>query len=280
MSSKESGCAGLLLIAGVIYLLHDCSGDKNDTPPPRGPEALYLKACEGDKNALTQLIAAKGKEAGKYQEKFGDHIQWSNPEQAEVCWQLAQRNGVEDSGPEWPYLYYIVKHWKLSVGAIVGLIIMLIALSRSRVRKPEKKARKTPYPFEPHSVLILDTNIWMSDTLNNWFSSLPELARRYKWKLHLESIVLGELKGLSKNETKGTSARNAMKRIESLQESMGSDVQVEDNARHGKDTIADTVLLHKAKRTSHAILITDDRELRILARSQGIQTATSRDLKS
>lgn len=294
MGSKESGCGGLILIIGVIYLLGDCSGEKeSDTPAPQGPQALYLKAKEGDTKALTRLIAAKGKEAGVYQEKMGDDLQWSNWERAEVCWAAAAANGVQDSGPEWAYLYYAVKYWELSIGTISALLIFFL-YCLFRKKSPGKqapphrrKAEPAPRPQEPTiapeaipmprsvpngCVLFIDTNIWMDEKLTEWFRNLPAQAKRHNWTLHIEKIVLGELKGLSNNENKerAGNARMGMSRMENLLELQGRRVRFEDNAIRGKDTIADSVLLRVAAKTPHAIIITNDRELRILAKSQGI----------
>ena len=61
-----------------------------------------------------------------------------------------------------------------------------------------------------------------------------------------------------------------MSRMENLLELQGRRVRFEDNAIRDKDTIADSVLLRVAAKTPHAIIITNDRELRILAKSQGI----------
>lgn len=293
MGSKESGCGGLILIIGVIYLLSDCSGDKkSDTIDPNGPQALYLKASEGDVMSLTRLIAAKGKEAGVYQEKMGDDLQWSNWKRAEVCWEAAAANGVQDGGPEWAYLYYAVKYWELSVGTISALLLFfLYCLFRkkspgkpapTRRRKAEPAPRPQESPITPEAVpmpqtvpngcvLLIDTNIWMDEKLTEWFRNLPSLAKRHNWTLHIEKIVLGELKGLSNNENKerAGNARMGMSRMETLQELQGRRVRLEDNAIRGKDANADSVLLRVAAKTPHAIIITNDRELRILAKSQG-----------
>jgi rRNA-processing protein FCF1 len=45
---------------------------------------------------------------------------------------------------------------------------------------------------------------------------------------------------------------------------------LEDNAIRGKDTHADPVLIRMAADIPNSLLITNDRELRILAKSQGI----------
>ena len=302
MSSKESGCAGLILIIGVVYLLGDCSGSKNDVPKdPNSPESLYLKASEGDGMSLTRLIAAKGKEAGIYQEKMGDDLQWSNWKRAEICWEAAAANGVKDGGPEWAYLYYAVKYWELSIGTLSALFIFFLYLlfrkksPRKQTQPSRKQAEPAPAPKEPRitpepapmpnkvpngSVLLIDTNIWMDEKLTEWFRNLPAQAKRHNWTLHIEKIVLGELKGLSNNENKerAGNARMGMSRMETLLEQQGKRVRFEDNAIRGKDTIADSVLLRVAAEIPHSIIVTNDRELRILAKSQGIAAISSAKL--
>ena len=113
---------------------------------------------------------------------------------------------------------------------------------------------------------------FLDEKLTEWFRNLPAQAKRHNWTLHIEKIVLGELKGLSNNENKerAGNARMGMSRMENLLELQGRRVRFEDNAIRGKDTIADSVLLRVAAKTPHAIIITNDRELRILAKSQGI----------
>lgn len=289
MSSKASGYAGLILIIGAVYLFTDCSGDDTKAAlPPHSPQSLYRKAKEGDSAAFTRLINAKGKEAGTYQEKLGDDLQWSKPEQAEKCWAAATANGVQDSGPEWAYLYYTVKYWELSVGILTTLLLLcLYLLFRKKTPRaqaqPRPQSRRTPQPQPqqqaplPKSipggrVLIIDTNIWMDERLHDWFRNMPTLAKRHNWTLHIEKIVLGELKGLSNNENKerAGNARMGMSRMEKLLEVLGKRVRLEDNAIRGKDTHADPVLIRMAADIPNSLLITNDRELRILAKSQGI----------
>ena len=307
MSRKSFGCVGLLLIAGAVYLLSYWPTDKpRELSRPVGAHALYLQADKGDRGALTRLIAAKGKEAGEYQEKMGDSLQWKDCDTAEKCWQAAEANGVQDGGPEWAYLYYLVKYWKLSVSLMAALLIFCCYLlfrkksprsqqqprqrrQREQAPPPARQAKPQPQPQQQAplpksipdgSVLLIDTNIWMDERLQDWFRNLPSLAKRHHWTLHIERIVLGELKGLSNNENKerAGNARMGMSRMESILELPGNRVQLEDNAVRGKDANADPVLIRMASAIPRAVIITNDRELRILAKSQGIAAISSAKL--
>ena len=158
--------------------------------------------------------------------------------------------------------------------AIIGVLAAVLFIGCwlwGKLRKRAKGRGKGGAVSIPKgSVLIIDTNVWMNPTLTKWFTQLSKRAKTNKWTIHLESIVLGELKGLTKNPDKAKDAHAGMKRIEELQISIPSNFRMEDHANRKTDYLADKVLLRYAKSKKKSILVTDDRELRILAREKGI----------
>ena len=69
-----------------------------------------------------------------------------------------------------------------------------------------------------------------------------------------------------------------MRGIEKLQQLLNNRLIIQDSAIRGEDTIADTVLLRVAAAHSNMILITDDTELRILARGKKVKVVGSANL--
>ncbi|MBR5887173.1 MAG: hypothetical protein IKZ07_03095 [Akkermansia sp.] len=252
----------LNLVAAVLIslLLLGC-GSEPHTPL----REIYEAATAGDTTAQHRLYNSTGIEAGKFQEMLADDIAYSSPYEAEKWWARAKQNGVQNGGPNFYLLFWLRKYWYLVVAIAIGLIIL-------KLKCGSKK--------EPASgnVLIIDTNVWMDDRLRPWFGRLEKQAKKNGWVILLESIVLGELKGLSKNEEKRKIAQLGMSRIERLQNELGKQFRMENNAT-AQDTIADTVLLKTAARISDSMLITNDKELRILARSKGINAFGSAECK-
>ena len=178
-----------------------------------------------------------------------------------------QQNGVQNGGPNVYALFWLRKYWYLASALALALLFLILKLKPKRGRKKKVSGGK---------VLIIDTNVWMDDQLRPWFGNLEKKLKKNGWVILLESIVLGELKGLSKNEEKRKLAQLGMSRIERLQNELGKQFRMEDNST-AKDTIADTVLMRTAARLNGSMLITNDKELRILARSKGIIALRSGD---
>ena len=232
---------------------------------------LYLDAIDGDTSAQRELYNCSGKDAGRYQEQMGDYLAYKDPSEAEKWWKRARANGVTNGGPNFYLLFILRKYWYL---VFIPLIIYIIYKVSSD--------NESDYPFNDkpesniplNSILLIDTNVWMAENLDSWFDELEQNAKENGWCVQLESIVLGELKGLSKNEVKRNLAQLGMVRIERIQASLGNNFQLVNNAT-SKDTIADTVLIKTAKRQKDSILITNDRELRILAKDKGVNARRS-----
>lgn len=144
-------------------------------------------------------------------------------------------------------------------------------------KQAPRPVKKTPPPSS-HSILLPDTNILMNETALATLLRMARSAPKQDWSIHIESIVVGELKGLSKNPDKSESARRGMRGIEKLQMLLGDRLMIQDSAIRGKDTIADTVLLRVATTHPGMILITDDTELRILARGKKVRVVGSANL--
>lgn len=344
-----------LILAGALLLLNSCDRQEEPPAPQRlAPIELYRIAIEGKRadreKARLELLARNGAEAGEYQERLGDALQWSDPELADLCWSAANRNGVQNSGPERPLLYWLYRNWEITLGVLGGLGLLIWLKSRKKRkhqparrhpapayrrpeprpsqpepiapqpepgdRKPETKSRKAetkpakpataparrapaprsrqpePRPARPEEkekktrkvnlpddcVLFIDTNIWMDEDMGPLFGLVQHIAEKANWSVHLEQMVLGELKGLSNNPAKQAAARLGMRRMEQLQEKLGTDRAYLCDNSTPEDDIADTLLLREAERTENAVLITRDRELRILARSKSINAPDPRDL--
>lgn len=253
----------LSLLATFVLSLLLLSCD-NNKPQLSELERLYLDAKAGDSSARESLYSSNGAEAGYYQEMLGDDLTYTDPAEAERWWARAKVNGVPDSGPNSPILFRLRKYW-LWITILVTIIFL-----RLRFGKRGKTAAGT--------IILIDTNVWMDDKLRPWFGKLERQAKNKGWVILLENIVLGELKGLSKNEAKRQLAQLGMSRIERLQNELGGQFRIENNAT-AKDTIADTVLLRTAADNKGSILITNDRELRILARNHGIRALRSSECR-
>mgnify|MGYP003287242703 CR=1 FL=1 len=248
----------IIALALVSFLLLSCNSEPS-TPLSK----LYDAAASGDATARHQLLTCIGPEAGKYQEMLADDIAFSDPDAAEQWWARAKQNGVKDGGPNIYALFWMRKYWYLVLAIFIGLLILKFKYGR---KKSSTRG----------NVLLIDTNVWMDDQLRPWFGRLEKHAKKNGWIILLESIGLGELKGLSKNEEKRKLAQLGMSRIERLQNELGKQFRMEDNSS-AKDSIADTVLLKTAARLKGSMLITNDKELRILARSKGINALRSGD---
>ncbi len=246
----------ILVLALVSLVLLSCSSE------PQTPlREIYEAAKAGNATAQQKLYNSTGFEAGKYQEMLADDIAYTTPYEAEKWWARAKQNGVQNGGPNFYLLFWLRKYWYLVIAAAIGLVIL-------KFKYGSKKE------LTSGNVLIIDTNVWMDDRLRPWFGRLEKQAKKNGWIILLESIVLGELKGLSKNDEKRKIAQLGMSRIERLQNELGKQFRMENNATD-QDTIADSVLLRTAARLSGSMLITNDRELRILARSKGINALRS-----
>lgn len=248
----------LVTLALVSLFLLSC-GNEPSTPLRQ----LYEAAASGDATARHQLFTCIGTEAGMYQEMLADDIAFSDPDAAEQWWARAKQNGVQNGGPNIYPLFWMRKYWYLVLAIFIGLLILKFKYGR---KKSSTRG----------NVLLIDTNVWMDDQLRPWFGNLEKKLKKNGWVILLESIVLGELKGLSKNEEKRKLAQLGMSRIERLQNELGKQFRMEDNST-AKDTIADTVLMRTAARLKGSMLITNDKELRILARSKGINALRSGD---
>lgn len=242
----------LITIALCSLLLLSCSGESRSTI-----QELYEAARDGNSNARRQLYDCTGEAAGEYQELYADDICYSDPDEAEKWWKRAKQNGVRGGGPNFYLLFWLRKNWFIVLCIIIGLIIY----------KATNSKKEPP-------ILLIDTNVWMDDGLQHWFKRLERYISENDGIIQLESIVLGELKGLSKNEEKRKIAQLGMSRIEHLQMKLGSQFLMVDNSTRS-DSIADTVLLRTAAELRNSILITNDRELRILARDKGINALKS-----
>ncbi len=177
------------------------------------------------------------------------------------------------------------------VGIILPACILLVAFylwikhhTHRRHQNSSRKKSTSPLPsgkdcIPKGSFLIIDTNVWMNSSLSSWFTKLRKKATACKWTIHVESIVLGELKGLTKNTDKARDAHTGMKRIEELQMTLSANFRMEDHANRKSDHSADEVLVRYAKNHKKSILITDDRELRIMAREQGVTTMRPADCR-
>lgn len=252
----------LITLALVSLFLLSCNSEPS-TPLSK----LYDAAASGDATARHQLFTCIGTEAGMFQEMLADDMAYSDPDAAEQWWARAKQNGVQNGGPNIYALFWLRKYWYLASALALALLILILKLKPKRGRKKKVSGGK---------VLIIDTNVWMDDQLRPWFGNLEKRLKKNGWVILLESIVLGELKGLSKNEEKRKLAQLGMSRIERLQNELGKQFRMEDNST-AKDTIADTVLMRTAARLKGSMLITNDKELRILARSKGINALRSGD---
>lgn len=169
----------------------------------------------------------------------------------------------------------IYRH-RFALFGIVSALLFAFCVLWLKLRKRHKHSKRSKAVTIPKgSIIIIDTNIWMNPTLARWFTQLCKRVKEHKWTIHLESIVLGELKGLTKNSDKAKDAHTGLKRVESLQMSLSTNFRIEDHANRKTDSSADRVLLRYAKSKKKSIIITDDRELRILAREQGISAMRS-----
>ncbi len=181
-------------------------------------------------------------------------------------------------------------HYGPWIGAGILALLMLLFIKRISRKRSSKKARhprrqnspkpqKTaPHTAGSHSILLPDTNILMNEAALATLLRMARSAPKQNWSIHIESIVVGELKGLSKNPDKSEAARRGMRGIEKLQLLLGDRLIIQDSAQRGVDTIADTVLLRVAAAHRNMILITDDTELRVLARGKKVKVAGSANL--
>lgn len=181
-------------------------------------------------------------------------------------------------------------HYGVWLGA--GLLALLILLCAKRFHKKRKgkkphtpRKQNSPQPQKTaaatagsHSILLPDTNILMNEAALATLLRMARSAPKQNWSIHIESIVVGELKGLSKNPDKAEAARRGMRGVEKLQMLLGDRLVIQDSAQRGQDTIADTVLLRVAAAHRNMILLTDDTELRILARGKKVKVAGSANL--
>ena len=186
------------------------------------------------------------------------------------------------------YLNFLHRYGVWLGGGVLCLLALILLKSRKTGKRhkkasaprPAKTAAKpaaTPPPGT-HSILLPDTNILMNETALATLIRMARTAPKQNWSIHIESIVVGELKGLSKNPDKSESARRGMRGIEKLQQLLGNRLIIQDSAIRGEDTIADTVLLRVAATHRNMILITDDTELRILARGKKVKVVGSSNL--
>ncbi|MBR2127015.1 MAG: hypothetical protein IJ943_09825 [Akkermansia sp.] len=250
-----------LLTALVLSLFLLSCGEKEST----SLERLYEAAANGNIEAQNQLFNYTGATAGHYQEMLADDMAYSDPAEAERWWKRAAQNGVTDGGPNIYILFWLRKYW-------LGVTLAIIAFFILRLRYGKRS------DMSGGTVILIDTNVWMDDKLRPWFGHLERQVKKKGWIILLENIVLGELKGLSKNDAKRQIAQLGMSRIERLQNELGRQFRLENNGT-AMDTIADTVLLRTAARHKGSILITNDRELRILARQQGIRALRSSECR-
>lgn len=186
---------------------------------------------------------------------------------------------------------YLRKHRATIIAGMVTFILLLCAIYFKGLKKGKhektgrgkrKAVSKTPKngSIPKGSILVIDTNVWMNSSLTSWFTQLSKKAKSSKYIIHVENIVLGELKGLTKNAEKAKDAHTGMKRIEDLQITLSSaNFRMEDHANRKSDHFADPVLVRYAKSKKDSIIITDDRELRILAREQGISALRPADCR-
>lgn len=270
-----------ILAATALLFLVNCGGDSPPPPPAElTPQELYEIATTGNKQekekAEQELLSRTGTDAGLYQEKLADDLQWKDSDQAEVLWAAAKKNGVQDGGPEYPVFYWMYRHWILTL-VCVAILIFAIYIASACAGAPQKKPTRKR-TFAKNSILIIDTNIWMDEAMSPLIHMLRNQAAEADWKIHVEQIVVGELKGLSNNPEKQQAARMGMRRIEGLQEALGSHRVFITNNAGPKDKIADSVLLRVAANTHKAVLITNDRELRILAINQSVKAPNPRKL--
>ena len=171
---------------------------------------------------------------------------------------------------------------------LIALLVLIIVKSRKNSKRTKHAPRhgkkqalrpaNTATQPGTRSILLPDTNILMNETALATLLRMARSAAKQDWSIHIESIVVGELKGLSKNPDKSESARRGMRGIEKLQMLLGDRLMIQDSASRGKDTIADTVLLRVATTHPGMILITDDTELRILARGKKVRVVGSANL--
>ncbi len=186
------------------------------------------------------------------------------------------------------YLDFLQRYGTWLGGGLLALLVLIFVKckkSGKRVKQAprhEKKqaARPAKTVSQPgtQNILLPDTNILMNETALATLLRMARTAPKQDWCIHIESIVVGELKGLSKNPDKSESARRGMRGIEKLQMLLGDRLMIQDSAIRGKDTIADTVLLRVATTHPGMILITDDTELRILARGKKVKVVGSANL--
>ena len=173
----------------------------------------------------------------------------------------------------------LYRHRFTIIGILASVLFIVCTLWLKLRKRPNFHEKGGAIHIPKGSILIIDTNVWMNPSLSKWFTQLGKKAKGYKWTIHLESIVLGELKGLTKNPDKAKDAHAGMKRIEGLQIGVPANFRIEDHANRKTDHLADKVLLRYAKSKKKSILVTDDRELRILAREQGITAMRSSECK-
>ncbi len=265
----------ILALFGLPLLLCQCTEKEETGQKPPTPQELYTAAAKGDNEAFAALLRCNGSTAGQLQEKLGDTLAYRNTDKAEECWAAAKANGIKNGGPDEPVYYFFRRHW-FAAGALPLLLLIAFVKLRFFPKKKQpfsQKGAATPLP--DGSILLIDTNVWMDATLNSWFANLAKKHKRRQWCIHLESIVLGELKGLSKNQDKAQAAHLGMKRVEQLQNTFGKAFRLEDHASRKTDLTADSVLLRIAAKHNKYILITNDRELRILAKDKGIRALRS-----
>ena len=184
------------------------------------------------------------------------------------------------------YLHFLHRY---GIGLGVGILCLLVftLLKRRKNGTPHHKSpaprtakpsAATPPAASTHSILLPDTNILMNESALATLIRMARSAPKQNWSIHIESIVVGELKGLSKNPDKSEAARRGMRGIEKLQQLLNNRLIIQDSAIRGEDTIADTVLLRVAAAHRNMILITDDTELRILARGKKVKVVGSANL--
>jgi len=260
----------VLVLFGLPLLLCQCTEREDAAQKPPTLQELYSAAANGDNAAFTALLRCNGSTAGQLQEKLGDTLAYRNTDKAEECWAAAKANGIKNGGPDEPVYYFFRRHW-FTAGVLPLLLLIAYVKLRFFPKKKQTFGKKGATAPLPHgSILLIDTNVWMDAALNSWFANLAKNVKRHQWSIHLESIVLGELKGLSKNQDKAQAAHLGMKRVEQLQNSLGKAFRLEDHASRKTDLTADSVLLRIAAKNSKYILITNDRELRILAKDKGV----------
>lgn len=261
----------ILALFGLALTLCHCTEKEETAQKPPTPQELYTAAAKGDNEALAALLRCNGPTAGQLQEKLGDTLAYRNTDKAEECWAAAKANGITNGGPNEPVYYFFRRHW-FTAGVLPLLLFIAFIKLRFFPNKKQTFSKKGAAAHLPRgSVLLIDTNVWMDTSLNSWFANLAKNLKRHQWCIHLESIVLGELKGLSKNQDKAQAAHLGMKRVEQLQNTLGKAFRLEDHASRKTDLTADSVLLRIATKNSKYILITNDRELRILAKDKGVR---------